>query len=701
MRQILRALSVSFLFLTCWFNEVQASHAAAGEIIYEYTGVPNQYLVSLRFFRDCSGISAPSSVTFEYFSPSNCMAGGVTSAVPGVYVGTVDDPCVDAGTSALCAEEWRYSTTITLPGPCPDWVFSYDVCCRNTSDNITNSQAATFFMHAELNNVFAPGNNSPLFNTTPIRYFCVGRQFYWSQSAIEADGDSLHYSLSTPYDNYLAGLPYNAPYNSQDPIPTQNGFNLDPATGLITFIPTQTFLGVVVIQVDEYRQDTNTGFWVKIGTIRRDMQVRVDPNCVNEDPSFPDDLNGNPVIHNAVCGDSTFVIEIDDTVQCGSISPDGTDFRMVSVDGFPMPVIGARPINCVDGLATLIEIKLYVPVQPLTGYWVYLKRGFDNNVLLTRCGLEYPEFDSAYVELQDCYDLITDAVNVTVVDDDFNRVMWEVPYDTVLSFPANLFTSYDVYRKDNSIPSSPFVYAGAVTTSINDTEYDDLNLPTDVDITNYTYYVIMTYYNGALYSPKTDSLTTIKLSCATNLTDTNLLNMNWTAYNGWDSANYVVNYRKVGDPNWTSIGTTSNTSFSFQKPEETELYETMVETFGPGGLRSESNWCAFLVREKIESLCMPNVFTPGGNYPYFNVITDGMAEETEDCKGVSSHLKEFNGKIYNRWGQLVYEWSDWENPAGGWDGGNASEGTYYYIVKAVGVNGTSFDQNGSFQLIRR
>jgi gliding motility-associated-like protein len=74
-------------------------------------------------------------------------------------------------------------------------------------------------------------------------------------------------------------------------------------------------------------------------------------------------------------------------------------------------------------------------------------------------------------------------------------------------------------------------------------------------------------------------------------------------------------------------------------------------------------------------LAVPNVFTPNG---------DGKNDE---FRVSYRSLREFHCWVYNRWGKLVYEWTD---PAKGWDGTingrPASEGAYFYVVRAMGTD---------------
>lgn len=83
-------------------------------------------------------------------------------------------------------------------------------------------------------------------------------------------------------------------------------------------------------------------------------------------------------------------------------------------------------------------------------------------------------------------------------------------------------------------------------------------------------------------------------------------------------------------------------------------------------------------------LAVPNVFTPNG---------DGKNDE---FRVAYRSLKEFHCWVYNRWGKLVYEWTD---PAKGWDGTingrPAAEGAYFYVIRALG---TDAPKNASYMM---
>jgi len=70
---------------------------------------------------------------------------------------------------------------------------------------------------------------------------------------------------------------------------------------------------------------------------------------------------------------------------------------------------------------------------------------------------------------------------------------------------------------------------------------------------------------------------------------------------------------------------------------------------------------------------VPNVFTPNG---------DGANDE---FRVAYRSIISFEAWVYNRWGRLVFHWTD---PQKGWDGNingrKAAVGPYYYVIKALG-----------------
>lgn len=89
---------------------------------------------------------------------------------------------------------------------------------------------------------------------------------------------------------------------------------------------------------------------------------------------------------------------------------------------------------------------------------------------------------------------------------------------------------------------------------------------------------------------------------------------------------------------------------------------------------------------KPTNLGMPNAFNP--NYESFKIARNGIAK-----------LNAF--RIYNRWGQLVFETQDIQT---GWDGAFKGApqpmGVYIYQIDAAGAKGQTLKQSGNVTLIR-
>jgi hypothetical protein len=134
-----------------------------------------------------------------------------------------------------------YVGYVVLPGNCASFRFWYQNCCRPGGiTNIAGSSGAGFYFDAELDNASQGQNSSPIFVSEPVRAFCVGNPFNWKQTAIEEDGDSIVYSLINCRQNAYPNqtdIPYLAGWTTQQPV-TSAYFNIDPITGLISFLPT-------------------------------------------------------------------------------------------------------------------------------------------------------------------------------------------------------------------------------------------------------------------------------------------------------------------------------------------------------------------------------------------------------------------------------------------------------------------------------
>ncbi len=123
--------------------------------------------------------------------------------------------------------------------------------------------------------------------------------------------------------------------------------------------------------------------------------------------------------------------------------------------------------------------------------------------------------------------------------------------------------------------------------------------------------------------------------------------------------------------------------------DQVGVYEVMLVVFDTDYGCSDTAYFSVTV-ESNPDVSEPDVFSPNGDG-----INDLYYFDVED-------IGEFHGMIYNRWGQLVFEWYDSNQ---GWNGVNlsgqeASEGTYFYILKMQDLNQRPVSRSGSFNLIR-
>ena len=91
---------------------------------------------------------------------------------------------------------------------------------------------------------------------------------------------------------------------------------------------------------------------------------------------------------------------------------------------------------------------------------------------------------------------------------------------------------------------------------------------------------------------------------------------------------------------------------------------------------------------------MPNAFSPNN---------DGFNDYFQAKKNAKS-IVEFHAYIFNRHGQKLYDWTDWQNEESGWDGtynGHpVKDGVYFVYVKARGADGIEYNIRRDVNLIR-
>lgn len=134
--------------------------------------------------------------------------------------------------------------------------------------------------------------------------------------------------------------------------------------------------------------------------------------------------------------------------------------------------------------------------------------------------------------------------------------------------------------------------------------------------------------------------------------------------------------------NGQTLGDTSSVSTSTIVYEEQGTYIVTLTSFN--GLCSATTQITIEVIG-TSFLVIPNVFTPNG---------DGKNDVFEI---LSQNIVELNCVIFNRWGKQVAEIT---KPDGVWDGKNASDGTFFYVLKAKGLDDVEYDLKGTITMLK-
>ena len=309
MKKLFTSLILS-IFILSFANQVFASHAAGGELLYEIVpGQTNQYKFIFKFYRDCAGIAAPSSQQLCY---NNTCGAAISSVTLNLYVpqggvlpnGNIQGAPVSSGCPGYLNtcnggpinnpgyQEWWYTATITLPTQCNFWRFWVSVSARNNAIlNLNNPASANLYVEATFDNTNGKNlNSSPYFSNPPIPFMCINLPYIYNNGAIDPDNDSLSFESISPRNGpgCVAGalidllLPaYNAVNN---PFPTGNTFNVNGQTGATAFTAAASGVYVITVKVNEWRNG------VLIGYVLRDIQIVVG-NCNTPTPQGLVDTN--------------------------------------------------------------------------------------------------------------------------------------------------------------------------------------------------------------------------------------------------------------------------------------------------------------------------------------------------------------------------------------------------------------------------
>lgn len=294
-------------------QKAQATHLAGADLTYRWLG-GSSYEVTLKLYRDCYGVAAPTNPNV-HFESDNCNIDfdeNLEQVGPGTEI---TFPCANAATACSGGsqqgyQQYIYKDTVNLSA-CSDWVLSWEDCCRNCAiTTIVHSNDCSsdpgMYVNAHLNNLNG-GNSSPVFTNLPVALLCVGQSFTYNHGVVDADGDVLVYSLVAPLQSAGNPVVFEPGFSATNPISSNPALSLNTSSGDLNLTPTQFQVGVLAIRVEEYRNG------VKVGDVVRDMQFLV-RNCNNTLPTASG-IDGTNSFETSICAGTQICFDINSDDQ--------------------------------------------------------------------------------------------------------------------------------------------------------------------------------------------------------------------------------------------------------------------------------------------------------------------------------------------------------------------------------------------------
>ncbi len=467
-----------FLLIIVCFYALPAlgSHIVGGEFLIRYIkrvntcptcqgggGVMDSIKLILYFDRKNGNIGArDNSITAAIFRKSdNQFMQFVQFGAPSSSNVNYSQPECSRG--EIQTDKLVYSTTVTLadldyddPG---GYYIIWERCCRNyTITNIFSQDTQlggigagqTFFLE------FPPivKNGEPFINSSPRLfpplndYACPRKPYFVDFAGVDDDGDSLTYTLVTPFSTQtvdpvppLAPLPY-------PPILWRNPFSIDnilggkpdlkiSLDGLLTATPTKLGLYVFAVRCDEFRDG------IKIGEVRRDFQMLVVDKCpVAEPPKILgkklEEINFSPDKNMVV----TFGSEVSDANRCIEVKvsdPDAFKLDDLFEENITIKAIALNFKKDISGILPTITKKTLTNIDSIATFKIcfdqcpYIEDGpFQIGIVAFDDACSQPLFDTLKITVNltpppnENVKFITPSSNISAVIREGELQVWDI-----------------------------------------------------------------------------------------------------------------------------------------------------------------------------------------------------------------------------------------------------------------------------------
>jgi gliding motility-associated-like protein len=288
---------IATLFIMLSSRDTFASHLQGADVTYQCLG-NGFYKVRFTVYRDCSGILVfpiTCDITSTCGLPTTIPTHQVNDPLTGLDHIEISKALLCPGVVSTCSGGtvpgiWQYTFETDSFQVDPNCEFTASASQNARNSNTNSNGGGSLYVESKFYSDSAQGacNQSPVFYSPPVPYFCVGQPISYSQAAFDFDGDSLVYSLVAPLTGPGSPLAFTAPATFSNPMAgkTIGPFNFNTATGEISFVPSTQGKYTLAVQVTEYRNGK------KIGTTLRDIQIII-LNCSGNLPVVSSTIGGD------------------------------------------------------------------------------------------------------------------------------------------------------------------------------------------------------------------------------------------------------------------------------------------------------------------------------------------------------------------------------------------------------------------------
>lgn len=228
--------------------------------------------------------------------------------------------------------------------------------------------------------------------------------------------------------------------------------------------------------------------------------------------------------------------------------------------------------------------------------------------------------------------------------------------------------------------------------SLAATQEESPYLDTQFDLASPSCYEVL--YQDACNNVSDISIIACPIVLTASVSTDNIVTLTWTPYEGWQSGAASYRLEKYSSSG-TLLRVYSLGSATTFVDEETDLsnqlttYKVFANAVTPGLGPVNSNSLDVIRRP---NLFYATAFTPDKTGP----------PENETFKVYGQYVANFEMKIYNRWGELMFTVNDFDK---GWDGTfrgvDQPDGTYAFVSTITDFAGRTSTRSGSIVLLRK